>query len=179
MTSQTTIQITSSPFIEVRNSKVHGSGIFAQKFIPKATKIIEYVGEKITSEEGDKRSDKQIEFSKSNPKFGAVYIFELGNGFDIDGNFDYNTARLINHSCNPNCEFKIADGHIWIIAKRDIQKDEELNYNYGYDFEDYEEHPCKCMSSNCVGYILDEDHWSKLKEDLEKKKEKQLVLALN
>lgn len=155
---------TTSEYILVKNSKIHGSGVFAKTFIPKDTKIIEYVGEVITSEEGDKRSDEQIELSKSNPKLGAVYIFELGDGYDIDGNFDYNTARLINHSCDPNCRFEIADKHIWIIAKRDIQEGEELNYNYGYDFEDYEEHPCRCMSSNCVGYILDEEHWPKLKE---------------
>ncbi|MFA5993218.1 MAG: SET domain-containing protein-lysine N-methyltransferase [Candidatus Pacearchaeota archaeon] len=165
---------TTSEYILVKNSKVHGSGVFAKKFIPKGTKIIEYVGEKLTKEQGDRRSEEQLEFAKSNPHLGAVYIFELDDDWDIDGNFDYNTARLINHSCDPNCEFEIADGHIWIFAKRDIKEGEELNYNYGYDYEDYEEHPCKCGSANCVGYILEEEHWPKLKEDLEKKKIKNI-----
>jgi len=172
MTSQNSnlsLEPTYSKYIIVKNSKVHGKGVFAKCFILKGTKIIEYIGEKITKEEGDKRSDEQLELSKSNPELGSVYIFELDDDWDIDGNFEYNTARLINHSCNPNCEFDIKDGHIWISAKRDIKEGEELNYNYGYDFEDYENHPCKCGSENCVGYILDEDHWPKLKELLKNK----------
>jgi len=152
-------------FIVVQTSDIHNKGVFAKTFIPKNTKIIEYVGERISSEEGDKRSDKQIELAKSNPELGSVYIFELDEDYDLDGNFEYNTARLINHSCSPNCKFEIEDGHIWIVSLKDVKEGEEITYNYGYDFdEDYKDHLCKCMSSNCIGYILAEEHLSKLKE---------------
>lgn len=148
----------------IGNSKIHNSGIYAKEDIPKGAKVIEYIGEKITKEESEKRADNQLEVSKSNPELGAVYIFELDDEYDIDGNVDYNPARFINHSCSPNCEVDITDGHIWIIAIKDIKKGEEITYNYQYDIEDYQDHPCRCGSPNCVGYILDEEHWDKIKK---------------
>ena len=52
-----------------------------------------------------------------------------------------------------------------------IKKDAELTYNYGYPFDsDFEEHICKCGFKKCVGYILSDDDWSKLKKELKKKK---------
>lgn len=161
---------TTSPYIIVKNSKVHGKGVFARKNIPEGTKVIEYVGEKLTKAQSDKRSDEQLEKAKHGD--GAVYIFELNKRYDIDGNVPWNTARLINHSCDPNCETDIVKGHIWIIALRDIKKSEELSYDYNFDIDDYEEHPCRCGSKNCVGYIVGEDHWPKLKRRLAKKKAK-------
>lgn len=162
--SQKTIQLLSdNELIYVKNSDIHGKGIYAAKDIAKGTKIIEYTGEKISKEESDKRIELQEKISKQDSLKGAVYIFELNDEYDIDGDFEYNTARLINHSCRPNCEFEIADDHIWIMALKDIKEGEELSYNYGFDLEDYKDHPCKCGSKNCVGYILDEDHWVKLK----------------
>ena len=96
-------------------------------------------------------------------KQGLVYIFELNKRYDIDGNVSYNTAKYINHSCAPNCEPEIIRGHIWIIALRNIMKGEELTYNYGYGFEDYQDHECRCGSDNCIGYILGEEYWPKLR----------------
>ena len=61
----------------IGNSKIHSSGIYAKEAIPKGAKVIEYVGEKITKEESEKRADDQLEFSKSNPQLGAVYIFVI------------------------------------------------------------------------------------------------------
>ena len=154
---------TTSPYIRVTNSKIHGRGVFAKKDIRKGTKIIEYVGEKITKAESDKREDNEN---------GTIYTFELNSKYDIDGDVSYNTAKYINHSCNPNCETDIIRGKIWIIAMRDIKKGEELSYNYGYSFEDFEDHPCRCGSKNCIGFIVDEDHWSKVRRTLARKKEK-------
>ena len=120
----------------VRSSKVHGSGIFARKNIPKGTQIIEYVGEVISRREGTKRAEKQSKLSKKNGG-GAVYIFELNNGKDLDGNFQHNTARLINHSCEPNCKYRMRGKRIWIVSKRTIKRGEELTYDYGFDIDDY------------------------------------------
>ena len=93
-----------------------------------------------------------------------VYVFELNQRYDIDGGVAYNHARLINHSCNPNCEVEINNNQIWISTIKNIKKNAELTYNYGYSYDaDYVDHVCKCGSYKCVGYILDEDHWSKLK----------------
>lgn len=151
-------------FIVVKKSKIHNTGVFARKDIPKGTKVVEYVGEKITKSEAEKRCDKQFRESKNHTKSGGVYVFELNKKYDIDGKVSWNPARYINHSCNPNCEVDLIKGHLWIIALKNIKKDEEITYNYGYDFEDYKEHPCKCGSENCVGYILAKKHWKKLKK---------------
>ncbi len=166
---------TSSEFIEVRNSGIHGWGVFAAKDIKKGTKIIEYVGEKITKKESDKRADEQFEKGENKRlEEGHVYIFELDDEYDIDGNVKWNTARLINHSCGPNCETEDNENFIWIEAMKDIKKGEEITYNYGYDLDCYEDHPCKCGSENCIGFILAEEHWSQLKIA-----KQQLILAAN
>jgi hypothetical protein len=152
--------------IEVRESSIHHKGVFALEPIKKGTKVIEYVGEKISAEEYERRADDQLaKHKEDSKKVGGVYIFEIDENTYIDGATEYNTAKYINHSCSPNCEVDITDGRIWIVAERDINEGEELFYNYGYDFDDeFEEHPCKCGSDNCVGYILSEDDWPKLKE---------------
>ena len=163
---------TTSFYIVTKESRIHSTGVFASKNTPKGTRIIEYVGERITKAEADFRADIPLEKSKKNKEYGAVYIFILNKRYDIDGNVPYNTARFINHSCAPNCETEVIRGHIWVIAIRDIQKGEELTYNYNYDIEDYEDHKCQCGSTRCVGYILDEDYWPRLKRREKTKKEK-------
>ena len=147
-----------------KKSHVHGRGLFAVQNIKKGSNVIEYIGDKVTKKEGDKRADKQIKQYKKNKNNGMVYIFELNKLYDIDGSVSHNHAKLINHSCNPNCEVEIINNEIWISAIKNIKKNTELSYNYGYSYDtDYVDHICKCRSSNCVGYILDEDHWPKLK----------------
>lgn len=155
---------TTSEYIIVKESSIHNKGIFAAKDIPKGAKILEYVGEKITKRESDRRADEVLARAAKDPSSGAVYIFTLNRWHDIDGDVPYNTAKYINHSCSPNCEvIQEKDDSLWIVAERDIKKGEELSYNYGYEFDAYEDHPCKCGSPNCVGYILDERHWKKLR----------------
>ncbi|MFP4472389.1 MAG: TrmH family RNA methyltransferase [Candidatus Omnitrophota bacterium] len=154
---------TTSPYISVRQSVIHGAGVFAKKAIPAGTRIIEYVGEKITKAESDRRADIPLNLSRQDNTKGAVYIFTLNKRYDIDGNVSYNTARFINHSCAPNAEAQLVHGHIWIVALTDIKKGQEITYNYNYDFDNHEDHPCRCGSPNCVGYILAEEHWPKLR----------------
>ena len=138
----------------VKKSKVHGTGVFASSNIPKNKKIIEYIGEKVTKVEGDRRSAERIKKYLNKKNEGSVYIFELNKKYDIDGSPLYNKARYINHSCSPNCEVDI------------IKKGEELNYDYGYPFDkdDFADHICKCGSSNCIGHIISQDDWPKYKK---------------
>ena len=165
------MQSTSSSCIEVQKSSIHNSGVFARSDIPKRTKIVEYVGEKISKKESTRRANRLVREARKNPEeLGAVYIFELDDNWDIDGKVEWNMARLINHSCDPNCETEIEDGKIWIIALRDIKEGEELVYNYGYDVEFYAEHRCCCGSDRCVGYILVESQWDQLRTLVQKEK---------
>ena len=138
---------TSSPYIFVRRSKIHGTGVFAKKDIPKNTEIIEYVGDKITKKEAERRSELPIDRNKADSDHGAVYLFIINKRYDIDGFVPYNTARFINHSCEPNCEAINIGGKIWIVALKDIEIDEELSYNYGYAYDGEDEHRCLCRTA--------------------------------
>lgn len=166
------MKATTSKYILKRKSPIHGYGIFAKMDIPAGTRIIEYVGEKISKAEAERRGPALIEYAQNHHELGAVYLFVLNKKYDVDGHVSYNTAKYINHSCDPNCETDIIRGHIWVIAKRDIKKGEELFYNYGYDLDTYEDHPCRCNTNRCVSYIVDEDHWPKLRKLLKKKNSK-------
>ena len=169
---------TENKYIKPRKSGIHNTGVFAKRFIPKGTQIIEYVGEIISKKESEKRADIVLKNSNNHKETGGVYIFEINKKHDLDGNVPYNTARFINHSCNPNCESENIDDRIWITAIKDIKKGEELLYNYGYDVDNYEEHPCLCGSKNCVGYIADEENWDKLKKLVTKNfKNKKILIS--
>jgi SET domain-containing protein len=154
-----------SQYCEVRGSEIHGRGVYATTFIPKEQRIIEYVGERIDKKESERRGVSQ--HSKS-LKTGdaAVYIFTLSKNHDIDGNVPWNTARLINHSCAPNCEAWIEGRRIYIHAMRDINAGEELTFDYGFDVDCYEDHPCRCGKPECVGYIVSREQWPQLEERL-------------
>ena len=155
---------------KVKKSKVHGSGVFATKNIKRNTKIIEYIGEKVRKSEGDKRSAKRIKDYLHSEETGSVYIFELNSKYDIDGSPEYNKARYINHSCNPNCEVDIVENRIWISSIKAIKKGEELSYDYGYEFDknDYKDHICKCGYKKCIGYIISSDDWKKFSKYISK-----------
>ncbi len=134
-------------------SGVHGYGLFARDFIPKDARIIEYLGERITKAEAERREEHRLARLAAGED-GCVYVFELNQRHDIDGNFPWNPARRINHSCGPNCETQNVRGHIWVVALRDIAPDEELNFDYGFGFSEWQEHPCRCGAQECVGYIV-------------------------
>ena len=133
-------------YIEVRESKIHHKGVFARKKIPKSMKIIEYVGEKITSDEADKREFENL-------KKGATYIYILDDEYCIDGENHGNESRYVNHSCDPNVEDEIINGHIWFISMRDIQPGEELFFDYEFPYDDPVKDKCLCGSKKCRGYI--------------------------
>ena len=159
-----------SPYAKIKKSGIHHLGVFAVKDIPKKTRIIEYVGKKITKERADKIYDESFAKHEKNKNYGSVYIFELNKKHDVDGNVYWNPAKYINHSCNPNCETDIINDKIWIISIKKIKKGEEITYNYGYDIDDYKNHSCNCGSKKCVGYIVNDEQWPKLRKLLKKEK---------
>src|ERR1044072_3290460 len=97
-----------------------GLGLFATKPIPRGTKIVEYVGPRISN----------ADVEKSNGK----YFFGLNKQWSIDGSGRENIARYANHSCAPNAEAIITRGHIWICSKRNIKAGEEITYDYGKEY---------------------------------------------
>lgn len=109
-----------SQFIVKRGT--HGLGLFTTTAFKKGDLVIEYTGEKISTDVANTR--------------GGQYLFELNEHFVIDGRNREHQARYINHSCRPNCypEIDEAEEHIFIYAKRAIKPGEELTYNYGKEF---------------------------------------------
>ncbi len=141
-----------------KKSNIDKRGLYAAKNIIAGTKIIYYKGKIITKKETER-----------NPKYDnekAIYLFNLNSRYDLDGDFSYNTARLINHSCNPNCEVAGKGLKLWIFALRNIKKGEELSYDYGFGFdENYKDYVCKCRSNNCCGYIVREGSRWRIKKN--------------
>ena len=167
---------TTSEWVRRGRSKIHGGGLYAAKPIPKGTRVIEYVGERVTKAEAYRREERRLaDRAKGND--GGVYVFELNKRHDIDGDVSWNTARLINHSCDGNCETAIIRGKIWIIAVRDIAEGEEITYDYGFDFEDWKLHPCLCGSKKCVGYIVHSKHRWRVRKALKAEKVKKKPAA--
>ncbi|HEY4497013.1 MAG TPA: SET domain-containing protein-lysine N-methyltransferase [Candidatus Paceibacterota bacterium] len=114
-----------------------GLGLFSNKSLKRGDFIIEYTGEKISSEEADRR--------------GGKYLFTLNKKTVINAKARKNTARYINHSCRPNCYAEIDEdkNRINIYCKRKINKGEEITYNYGKEYwEDFIGKNCRCEKCN-------------------------------
>jgi hypothetical protein len=142
-----------APLFEVRRSPIQGRGVFATANIRKGKRITEYLGEPITHEEADRRYD-------DNNGRHHTFLFILDDKTVLDARHEGNDARYINHSCDPNCESVIEDGHIWIEALRAIPKETELTYDYQFEWQDEYEpediryYACRCGSAKCRGTII-------------------------
>jgi SET domain-containing protein len=137
----------------IHKSPIAGLGLFAAQESTKGTRILPYIGEKISKAESTRRL-----------AHGNVYIFTFNDRYDIDGAILRNTARYSNHSCDPNCAIEKTTRTLWLVALRDIADREELTYNYGYGYhlEDYKDFPCRCGATQCCGYILAREYWGLL-----------------
>jgi SET domain-containing protein len=139
---------------EVRRSDIHGNGVFARRKIDAGERIVEYTGERITADESAERAEK------GGGPINHTFFFSLADGNVIDGGAGGNDARFINHACEPNCEAYEEDGKVFIYSLQDIDKGEELNYNYALIYE--ERHTpavkklfeCRCGAPSCTGTML-------------------------
>ena len=123
------------PRIVRRRSPLHGFGVFAAERIRKNTRIIDYAGELVRNDESEAREERYL-------AEGCIWVFRVNRNWSRDANVGGNIARFINHSCTPNCWFEVVDKTIWIRARRDIRKGEELTYDYSIDGE--RTIPCRC-----------------------------------
>ena len=140
---------------KIKKSKIDnkGRGLYASVYVKEGTKIIDYKGKIVTNKQVDE-SDK---YDNKKP----IYLFTLNKKLTLDGDFPWNDAGLINHSCDPNSQYDGKGLKIWITAIKDIEKGAEFTCDYGFGFdEDYKQFPCKCRSKNCCGYIIrEESRW--------------------
>lgn len=137
----------------IKKSGINNRGLYANKDFKEGDRIIEYKGKKVTH--------KEVEKNQKYDNTKAIYLFTLNKKYCLDGDTANNTAKFINHSCDPNCDVDIINGKIWISAVKDIKKGEELSYDYAFSFDkDFRQFPCLCGSTNCCGYIVrDDQRW--------------------
>lgn len=141
-----------APLYRLRRSEIQGRGVFSARRIRRGQRIIEYAGERITMEEGDRR------YQDHKMRRHHTFLFTLDDDTVIDGNRQGNDARYINHSCDPNCEAVTVGKRIFIYAKKNIQPGVELAYDYKYEWtndkEDLKLYKCQCGASKCRGTIM-------------------------
>jgi SET domain-containing protein len=144
------------PLYVVRDSDIHGRGVFAARRIRKGTRILEYTGERISNKEADRRYDD------TTMRRHHTFLFTLDSKTVIDGAIKTGggDASFINHSCEPNCEAVITGRKIFIHALHTIEPGEELAYDYQYertgenDAELERFYVCKCGAPSCRGSIM-------------------------
>jgi SET domain-containing protein len=142
------------PYV-VRRSRIHGRGVYATRPIASGTRIIEYLGDRVTHEEADARYESRPQDD------GHTFLFVVDDKLCIDAGVGGNAARFINHSCAPNCETLIEDRRVFIEAIRDIVPGEELGYDYQLTWESTDDpdelalFACRCGARACRGTMLD------------------------
>lgn len=142
------------PRVAVRNSPIHGRGVFALNIIVKGARILEYTGERMSHAEADRRYGDLHDGSSHTMLFAAT------DKVVIDATKRGGPARWINHSCAPNCEANEEDGRVFIDAIRPIKPGQELSYDYNLVLEERHtpklkrEHPCHCGMPKCRGTLL-------------------------
>ncbi|MBX3192150.1 MAG: SET domain-containing protein-lysine N-methyltransferase [Labilithrix sp.] len=141
------------PF-RLRRSKIHGTGVVATRTIRAGRRIIEYIGERITHKEAERR------YSVKAKDDSHTFLFTISSRHVIDAGVGGNVARFINHSCDPNCEAVIERGRVFIETVRAIAPDEELAYDYNIGREDNDPpnvekiFGCHCGSKKCRGTMI-------------------------
>jgi SET domain-containing protein len=139
---------------QVRRSGIHGKGVFALQPIAEGERIVEYLGQRITWREALRRHPHD----PAQPNH--TFYFHIDDKTVIDGNVDGNSARWINHSCEPNCEAEDDGGRIFVRALRDLHPGEELFFDYGLVLEGRHtpaikrDYACHCGSPRCRGTML-------------------------
>ena len=136
-----------SPKTEVRQSKIHGRGLFATADIAE--------GEVVAVKGGHIVSREQLR-EQVTPRLGPVEI-QIGDDLFItpvtqgqrDGSMLYS-----NHSCNANLGMR---GEITFVALRDIRAGEELTHDWATTDDDDYSVRCNCGSAQCRGTLTGKD----------------------
>src|SRR5262245_7154598 len=145
-----------SPKTEVRESKIHGRGLFAMADIAK---------NEIVAVKGGYVVDRKTLREKITPVLGPVEI-QIDDDLFIAPVTDEereSSMLYLNHSCDPNLGMR---GEITFVAMRDVRSGEELTHDWATtDDDDYSEQ-CNCGASDCRKILTGKD-WQRA--DLQKR----------
>ena len=138
--------------VEIVQTEKKGFGLRAAQDIPKETFVYEYVGEVMNQPTFlDRMQQYRVEGIRH------FYFMMLQPNEYLDATKKGGKGRFINHSCNPNCsvsKWQVGKHlRMGIFAKRNIQKGEELTFNYNVDRYGNDAQECFCGEPNCVGTL--------------------------
>lgn len=123
------------PRLVRRRSRISGWGVYAGQPIAEDARIVAYKGELVSQSEAGLRERRYL------PRH-RIWIFTINRRWARDAAVGGNMARYINHACHPNCYVDIVGHTIWIRASRDIERGEELTYDY--NTEGFAGIRCRC-----------------------------------
>jgi hypothetical protein len=139
-----------SPKTDVRNSPIHGKGLFAISAIGQG-EIVAVKGGYALPTSAWTELERQLgpaEIQIAEDLFVAPISQD-----ERDGSMLY-----INHSCDPNCAIQ---GQIVFVAMRDVEAGEELSHDWATtDDMDYVI-DCNCGSPECRGTVTGKDWMNK------------------
>jgi len=131
-------------YIEVKESSIHGKGIFTLKPFKVGELVMIISGEMINADECMRRENEE----------DNVYIFYNGDDCFID-TANSGKIRYINHTCQPNCKvLDRSESTLILEAQRDISIGEEITINYDYEeiFESCHIHNPDCLKEKCEAF---------------------------
>lgn len=138
--------------LEIRESPIHGRGLYANRRYERSSAIIRLGGCLFNISQ---RGTAEVMPSTTTPLSETVLLAEPSNGSK-----DY--SDYLNHSCNPNSGFMDA---ISIVAIRDIVPGEEIVIDYTFwecDVGWALRHDCRCGAERCRKKVTGRD-WMAVK----------------
>ena len=143
---------TSTRFLRVAPSGIHGLGSYFTASLPARTFLGFYTGRRYTP----------AQLAREQWDDRLTYLFSLSNGETIDGAQGGNATRHINHSCAPNCEAveeRNAKGppamKIYTLAAVEIGEEALIDYGLIIDKSlEKSDYPCHCAAANCRGTLV-------------------------
>jgi len=136
-----------SPKTEVRESKIHGRGLFA---------IADIAKNEIVAVKGGHIVDRKSLREKITPLLGPVEI-QIGDDLFIAPVTEEERELSMlysNHSCAPNLGVR---GEITFVAMRDLRAGEELTHDWAMTDDDDYSVECNCGVPDCRKILTGND----------------------
>lgn len=124
--------------LAIGKSRIHGKGCFAAIPFHQNQRIAEYVGERISLAEAERRRRA----------IGEQCICDVDSDWAIDGSRGGNGTQYVNHSCQPNSYVIVSEKRIFIYALREIAPGEEITTDYLYELYS-DQKTCRCRTATC------------------------------